>query len=168
MSRPKGGGHGITPAYAGNTPFSDRLIISSQDHPRIRGEYANFSQRLKRGLGSPPHTRGIQQLAIMNKRKLRITPAYAGNTRCRTLPLFQYQDHPRIRGEYTTKKHKTRTYAGSPPHTRGILGRLLNLLQDLRITPAYAGNTRQAVERTRQCKDHPRIRGEYYSLLLLN
>ena len=51
-----------------------------EDHPRIRGEYRNFSRFTYRALGSPPHTRGIHAKYKTVKYKAGITPAYAGNT----------------------------------------------------------------------------------------
>ena len=49
---------------------------------------------------------------------------------------------------------------GSPPHTRGkhIVNRF-NRKPD-RITPAYAGKTREHIYKAKRVKDHPRIRGE--------
>ena len=50
---------GITPACAGNT-YSVKLFFSVlRDHPRMRGEYFDWSTRIKNKMGSPPHARGI-------------------------------------------------------------------------------------------------------------
>ena len=37
---------GITPAYAGNTPFSALSLLPSRDHPRLRGEYSIISSAI--------------------------------------------------------------------------------------------------------------------------
>ena len=71
---------GITPAHAGNTlpgTASDSVV---RDHPRACGEY-NF-ERCKRAedMGSPPRMRGIRPFPLDLVRRMRITPAHAGNT----------------------------------------------------------------------------------------
>ena len=50
---------GITPAHAGNTPYSIYLHLPAQDHPRTRGEYGLPPVGTPEHKGSPPHTRGI-------------------------------------------------------------------------------------------------------------
>ena len=72
---------GITPAYAGNTPFSALSLLPSRDHPRLRGEYASIPRYENPCLGSPPLTRGILQHDRSSDRYRGITPAYAGNTK---------------------------------------------------------------------------------------
>ena len=71
---------GITPAYAGNTKnFVPRPIIV-EDHPRLRGEHARSEMVKRLILGSPPPTRGTRTADMGLHSRLRITPAYAGNT----------------------------------------------------------------------------------------
>ena len=50
---------------------------------------------------------------------------------------------------------------GSPPHTRGTLDFLNGQQVPTRITPAYAGNTKETLEKMSPSEDHPRIRGEH-------
>ena len=131
----------FTPAYAGNTDDDCCRGLVSQVHPRIRGEYLNFTRWRRRQKGSPPHTRGIRSRCRFLHRLFGFTPAYAGNT------FFHFKSpchawvHPRIRGEYSSKTLPNTPVVGSPPHTRGIpfngtINQRLN-----RFTPAYAGNT---------------------------
>ncbi len=63
----------ITPAYAGNTPMAAPTPFKIPDHPRIRGEHLRAGE-----YGS--HTRGTPFVAVLCVFRLRITPAYAGNT----------------------------------------------------------------------------------------
>ena len=51
---------------------------------------------------------------------------------------------------------------GSPPHTRGKVTGLEKEVDEVRITPAYAGKSYSALCYTDSRKDHPRIRGEKY------
>ncbi len=153
--------NGITPAYAGNTRREQLQGLASEDHPRIRGEYAPFLVACSRQLGSPPHTRGIQDFTALIVLLPRITPAYAGNTQCRLAVQNDPGDHPRIRGEYFTTPEITPLIPGSPPHTRGILPPFSSCPAAFRITPAYAGNTNHHTIQRNITRDHPRIRGEY-------
>lgn len=71
---------GNTPACAGNTLVLQRGTLSSQDHPRLRGEYflrLGDSENLR---GPPPLTRGKQQHNHLLHSCPRNTPACAGNT----------------------------------------------------------------------------------------
>ena len=47
----------ITPAYAGQISRLDRISLTSQDHPRIRGTNVLFKQSHSKVAGSSPHTR---------------------------------------------------------------------------------------------------------------
>ena len=51
--------------------------------------------------------------------------------------------------------------AGSPPHTRGTRPDGPDGIFEIRITPAYAGNTNRMIKETIRTEDHPRIRGEH-------
>ena len=112
---------GITPAYAGNTYKHRRIHISTKDHPRIRGEHHRQFHLQVWILGSPPHTRGTLSLSPGYQRKVRITPAYAGNTILIACQPSAVQDHPRIRGEHQKENGPGSFMVGSPPHTRGTL-----------------------------------------------
>ena len=72
-------------------------------------------------MGSPPLARGIHVLVIKDYHPVRITPACAGNTFLDLLIHFLWQDHPRLRGEYSFGVNRSRLSPGSPPLARGIL-----------------------------------------------
>ena len=58
----------FTPACAGNTTKSIMMVLLSQVHPRMRGEYKFLSVRSKWCKGSPPHARGIHLEKCEKKR----------------------------------------------------------------------------------------------------
>ena len=90
---------GITPAHAGKRITPEAMERHRQDHPRTRGEKSRPLARHLQVLGSPPHTRGKEQINLVNANKTRITPAHAGKS-CRTPSKCGYsRDHPRTRGE---------------------------------------------------------------------
>ena len=90
-----------------------------------------------------------------------ITPACAGNT----FPIWKLystpQDHPRLRGEYSTSQDSRKRTVGSPPLARGIHWRPEQELDCEGITPACAGNTSVYALPSNPLRDHPRLRGEY-------
>ena len=70
----------IIPAYAGQTSNFPKFFCFPQDHPRIRGTNKLINSMVKTVIGSSPHTRDkLVQYAIFAKR-IRIIPAYAGQT----------------------------------------------------------------------------------------
>ena len=133
----------ITPACAGNTLPSVAALPASGDHPRLRGEYrrSRLSKRLQRG--SPPLARGIPIKTETMCSQSRITPACAGNTKRSMVELLFCM--------------------GSPPLARGIHNAFRKKYFGKRITPACAGNTLFCRFHSPTCKDHPRLRGEYYA-----
>ena len=110
---------------------------------------------------SPPLSRGIPDTENRRVLRLRITPAFAGNTRLAASALTIRSDHPRSRGEYTGATRTGIRCAGSSSLSRGIpLTRNPKSCYG-RIIPALAGNTLSWRSRTRGISDHPRSRGEY-------
>ena len=131
----------ITPAYAGNTCTNQGTGYRLQDHPRLCGEYSLRQNNTRSLVGSPPPMRGILKNYQMVKPDHRITPAYAGNTNRMCFCLGSRKDHPRLCGEYPTRRARYCCQVGSPPPMRGILIGYIHNGSCIRITPAYAGNT---------------------------
>ena len=139
------------------------LPLSVVDHPRIRGEHRQIRHAQRRREGIIPayagNTHWLQQRCAARTGS---SPHTRGTQKDRRASAVSARDHPRIRGE----------------HTPSLFGCLL----DLRIIPAYAGNTRRSPRdavtmggsspHTRGTRsnlmrsalrpwDHPRIRGEH-------
>ena len=131
----------IIPAYAGSTGLQLIDTALYMDHPRIRGEHASTANLAAVRRGSSPHTRGARKWEIRLRFGMRIIPAYAGSTRCRSRRRGRSRDHPRIRGEHDLVVAGDSVFRGSSPHTRGA--------------PSAACRNRVLRE------DHPRIRGEH-------
>ena len=91
---------------------------------------------------------------------MRITPACAGKTHPRALPVFRPSDHPRVCGENRCAQKKRYPRFGSPPRVRGKPLPLPPLSQPVRITPACAGKTKSERENWQERTDHPRVCGE--------
>ena len=70
-------------------------------------------------------------------------------------------DHPRSRGVYTTPRPSRRGCAGSSPLARGLRSEMEYVVRPMRIIPARAGFTDEAIPPSYDGWDHPRSRGVY-------
>ena len=152
--------YGITPAYAGKSfPFFG-IIRLHWDHPRICGEKLISVKGESRPVGSPPHMRGKAASPFAFTIFIRITPAYAGKSKCQVWHGQSREDHPRICGEKHGPPPRLPLFLGSPPHMRGKAAGRTRRRCYHGITPAYAG--KRYSRRCPECPvwDHPRICGE--------
>ena len=93
---------GITPACAGNRSSQSAAVMSSRDHPRLRGEQNTARPLVCQHIGSPPLARGTAGSLRRRHIPCGITPACAGNSAlCFIFPPAR-RDHPRLRGEQHT------------------------------------------------------------------
>ncbi len=126
----------------------------------MRGEQVWSAYPSGHFLGSPPRARGTAAGHVDPGPVARITPAYAGNSRCHGSLRWSSSDHPRVRGEQGLS-HGLRVDApGSPPRTRGTVRRARRAQPEPGITPAYAGNRAGPCPGSGRSRDHPRVRGE--------
>ena len=150
----------ITPACAGKTQARARMVRSSVDHPRMRGEDLARRSRASVSAGSPPHARGRLSPISTAAKAFRITPACAGKTDADRAVDARPADHPRMRGEDTEARRNFVSEMGSPPHARGRRIVEVSETTGLGITPACAGKTYYATFPCYCSTDHPRMRGE--------
>ncbi len=130
----------IIPACAGNARRRSSTCSTATDHPRMRGERVDIPSVDRRDTGSSPHARGTPIHAVASAPARRIIPACAGNALFSAIPRRVFADHPRMRGERTSRSTATYGESGSSPHARGT-----------RPARQRRGAGRQ---------DHPRMRGE--------
>ena len=110
--------------------------------------------------GSPPRGRGKAQQGFQRIRNGRITPAWAGKSDDRITSVSDFKDHPRVGGEKFLDHWCVSSQMGSPPRGRGKAKALNGAISAARITPAWAGKSKNAVEGTGFHGDHPRVGGE--------
>ena len=116
-------------------------------------------------IGSPPRMRG-KDLPMQSRIALtRITPAYAGKSPIYQLQRYPVQDHPRVCGEKTGRPANSASMKGSPPRMRGKEAQIGLARHGNRITPAYAGKSKNAQSKRARQRDHPRVCGEKSSLI---
>ena len=109
----------ITPACAGNSGQTYAVIGCVRDHPRLRGEQRPLFHLSFPCGGSPPLARGTEILPRAFRVPNRITPACAGNSLVHQIRMRVSRDHPRLRGEQTSKNSLSCNSPGSPPLARG-------------------------------------------------
>ena len=132
-----------------------------RDHPRTRGVYVTGRRLITSGVGSSPHTRGLQENRWVVYGYRGIIPAHAGFTLILFPGALIISDHPRTRGVYRLSIPPAIVRAGSSPHTRGLLRPQWNEFENARIIPAHAGFTGVGGVGGLGVGDHPRTRGVY-------
>ena len=90
----------IIPARAGFTCSPPTPGRSGRDHPRSRGVYIVFAERIAVVAGSSPLARGLRHRLRIPDPQARIIPARAGFTSTACLHPILSRDHPRSRGVY--------------------------------------------------------------------
>ena len=110
--------------------------------------------------GSPPPMRGKAQNGSKRRRVHRITPAYAGKSFDHSASFSSVRDHPRLCGEKFRIVVSTAFRSGSPPPMRGKADVVLNRIDRIGITPAYAGKRVIRSSFHKLFQDHPRLCGE--------
>ena len=115
--------------------------------------------------GSPPHGRGKVPYGPFPLQPARITPAWAGKSRCSSAKGKAVQDHPRVGGEKGPAAQAILIIVGSPPHGRGKVLVVGIVLHRAGITPAWAGKRICDILGQLFGGDHPRVGGEKSSLL---
>ena len=158
---PYSGGHGIIPAYAGNTWYHQFSYLHGRDHPRVCGEHLPLTVFIHSRMGSSPRMRGTRGPRREPVHRRGIIPAYAGNTR-RARPADPAgRDHPRVCGEHEFTDCTMAKYGGSSPRMRGTLDPAHPEIDQTGIIPAYAGNTGRWPPFRHRPWDHPRVCGEH-------
>ena len=97
-----------------------------------------------------------------------ITPAYAGKREGPKNAQSKVGDHPRVCGEKCIPLTRGHGRQGSPPRMRGKVQLGEIDLQDIWITPAYAGKSGPCPDRVPPAGNHPRVCGEKSVVIKFN
>ena len=101
-------------------------------------------------------------------RRLRFIPACAGN-RLLSNPLsLSRAVHPRVCGEQTSSRSRSRSSAGSSPRVRGTVCNDDAFICYRRFIPACAGNRKSKREIIYRAGVHPRVCGEQFARHIVN
>ena len=153
--------HGIIPAYAGNTFKAYPNRRATRDHPRVCGEHYKHRGSITPNPGSSPRMRGTRAVCDGESCRIRIIPAYAGNTGLVHVRHSGNGDHPRVCGEHCGVCGAYFSCLGSSPRMRGTPGVDGQWRVAPGIIPAYAGNTCRTRSADSTSRDHPRVCGEH-------
>ncbi|SER95507.1 hypothetical protein SAMN05443377_1221, partial [Propionibacterium cyclohexanicum] len=140
-------------------PARDRRI-QTPTTPSIGMSHSRWRAFTVTLVGSPPHSRGRPLPPAFGGYGLGLTPAFAGKTSCPMMAFCAMRAHPRIRGEDQRVPDLIHDFSGSPPHSRGRPGSILEGAFHIRLTPAFAGKTPRRSTSRGLSRAHPRIRGE--------
>ena len=131
----------LIPAWAGNTHYWLSHSSGSSAHPRVGGEYSTAVTGVGHRSGSSPRGRGIPLRRRADPGRVRLIPAWAGNTLRLSVRGLGGPAHPRVGGEYDDEALLGAADTGSSPRGRGILPALRQQLGQHGLIPAWAGNT---------------------------
>ena len=149
------------PAWAGNTLYGDRLILSETVHPRVGGEHAAVLSATSLSPGSSPRGRGTPVARQKKRTGTRFIPAWAGNTTNCRVAVDLTAVHPRVGGEHTAPSRLIRDRVGSSPRGRGTHSAPRQHVAVRRFIPAWAGNTLGSTLTVPILPVHPRVGGEH-------
>ena len=134
----------------------------------MRGVYDACAAGGGGACGSSPHARGLQGHTVTRPRPVRIIPACAGFTSAHAHGEICGGDHPRMRGVYYHEIAHEIADQGSSPHARGLPQFPRAGSAHTRIIPACAGFTTSNPGTGWSRGDHPRMRGVYLHLGVLD
>ena len=131
----------LIPAHAGKTKQQPTPALTTQAHPRSRGENSAKGPNGEPAEGSSPLTRGKPRNGSLSTSTPRLIPAHAGKTRLHYASRAMYRAHPRSRGENIAHSTRADTRMGSSPLTRGKLYGSRDRAAHPGLIPAHAGKT---------------------------
>ncbi len=111
-------------------------------------------------LGSPPRGRGRRRGDRRLRREPGLTPAWAGTAGCGLGPPAEVWAHPRVGGDGSRWRSRSRSSAGSPPRGRGRRVPDAERGQRDGLTPAWAGTARSKWAWGPLGWAHPRVGGD--------
>ena len=151
----------VIPAWAGNTGEHHGRVDPGMGHPRVGGEHAgNWSPGIPE-IGSSPRGRGTLVHITTANASNRVIPAWAGNTWSLGVYSAAITGHPRVGGEHPVSLTEARRDSGSSPRGRGTLVQPPGQGVEVRVIPAWAGNTGPSAPPAYSPAGHPRVGGEH-------
>ena len=153
----------FSPACAGNTQVAAAMPSSWPVQPRVCGEHQSRGGRPDGNRGSAPRVRGTRCLRGLLRRRLRFSPACAGNTHGEASRKAILAVQPRVCGEHICTAVARIIATGSAPRVRGTLLPHQPRRGGKRFSPACAGNTSSGWMVSTLYPVQPRVCGEHSS-----
>ncbi len=152
----------IIPTCVGKTQEHPRNEIPYTDHPHMRGENLLPCGVAPAAPGSSPHAWGKLIVGQGQKGSRRIIPTCVGKTVPARNPVWQFPDHPHMRGENFAVLVAYFWANGSSPHAWGKPWEKALAQQIPRIIPTCVGKTSRSNICCMANADHPHMRGENF------
>src|SRR5690606_38027839 len=122
-----------------------------REHPRVRGDDVIVPEYQVAGTGTPPRARGRRAAGTPDRISWWNTPACAGTTVLKRARRWPEREHPRVRGDDSTRNICATSPGGTPPRARGRPRPRSHRPADGWNTPACAGTTSAARWRHWSC-----------------
>ena len=113
----------VIPAWAGNTRGWPMGSWRTTGHPRVGGEHVIRLYDVHVRTGSSPRGRGTLAKRDVFLHRLRVIPAWAGNTANASASTRSGTGHPRVGGEHQRHAEQASVLTGSSPRGRGTRGK---------------------------------------------
>ena len=150
---------GSIPAWAGETYATRCGAHKGQVYPRVGGGNQNRHLRPLPSRGLSPRGRGKQVKQLVERQRHGSIPAWAGETRCRSLTQAVAWVYPRVGGGNTLAAADASGSEGLSPRGRGKqVGKRHPTAGDGSI-PAWAGETRAYAAPAPREEVYPRVGG---------
>ena len=148
----------------GSTSTPTRTVVSSTDHPHLRGEHRTIGSQSSRTGGSSPPAWGARSQAYRAWEPPGIIPTCVGSTLYSVGGCYRVGDHPHLRGEHDRRRDKGDGGLGSSPPAWGAPSNNASRTCAPRIIPTCVGSTTPKAPTKPVVGDHPHLRGEHPSI----
>ena len=149
-----------TPTCVGKTDTRSMLALWLWKHPHMRGEDYIDSEKVCKGVETPPHAWGRRSVHITARRYNGNTPTCVGKTVGTVQVVILFWKHPHMRGEDLVKPfHRIRNIE-TPPHAWGRRPHVYGKFSGLGNTPTCVGKTIASASSRCPSRKHPHMRGE--------
>ena len=158
----RGGPARFSPAHAGNSRRSSPSGRRPSVQPRACGEQAPGGGMIYLSIGSAPRMRGTGSERHRQRDGRRFSPAHAGNSHPRASGSLEDAVQPRACGEQPPANCYPARNSGSAPRMRGTADVVSDAPQEVRFSPAHAGNSPSGSSCCSRRSVQPRACGEQF------
>ena len=156
------------PTCVGSTNRSGTPDRPATDHPHVRGEHRTAVGIASPVCGPSPRAWGALDDPPTAGLHCRTIPTCVGSTRRRRAPASRPSDHPHVRGEHVLVNVADHRPDGPSPRAWGAPEVTQGLVQLGRTIPTCVGSTCCSSNTRENAPDHPHVRGEHASWVLVD
>ena len=150
---------GLSPRGRGKPPRLDWHIPPPSVYPRVGGGNGNKPLIGYKRVGLSPRGRGKLLLLLVDRRRMRSIPAWAGETDAWRMGERLAEVYPRVGGGNAACRSAGASLTGLSPRGRGKHGRRRRRNDGLGSIPAWAGETPKDTPCRSATRVYPRVGG---------